>query len=251
MRTIKYTFATLVVGFVLLIFAGAAAGSTSYDLPWTNDMNQASYWNAALATDEYTVSCTKYENHNGHIPAEYDAAVTKKGSEVVRVYPDLRTTGAFEATHPQGSPPMSWVMKCKFTPVPTTTTTEVPPSTTTPPIDTTSTTLAPPTTVTTVPESSTTSPVTTIVVPETTTTLSPVTSTPTTSTQVTTVTTPEGPIGCSAGCEDSPTTVPAPTTVPTPEVTRELPSTGVNAGLVFAGIVLVLAGVAAIAASRR
>lgn len=90
------------------------------DEVWDNSMNQESYWETRFATETRTVECTKYSNHNGHIPAKYDAAVVKDGN-MVRVYADLTEVGAFTAlgaVNPANDkhfdPPHSWVMKCTF-----------------------------------------------------------------------------------------------------------------------------------------
>lgn len=209
----------LLAAIAALIIGGAAApafaaGPTSYETPWSNAMNQESYWETALATPGRTVDCTKYSNHNGYIPAEYDAAILKDGSSVVKVYPDLTSTGAFTATgainpangKPYGAP-HSWVMKCKFRTV-TTTTTTVPPTTTTAPPTTT----IPPTTLppTTLPPETTQPPTTTT--PET---VPPTTTPETTAPPVTTAPTTTAP----------PATVPPTTAAPTTTVDVTTPPT--------------------------
>jgi LPXTG-motif cell wall-anchored protein len=171
------TIAIALGALVIAVLAGtpAAASPSSYETAWTNAMNQASYWDAVFANDSRTVICSKYEGHSGYIPASYDAAVIKNGSDVVRVYPDLTTTGAFTA---QGAinpangepfaPPHSWVMKCTFTPVSTTTSSTSTTSSTLPESTTTDSTT---TTSSTLPESTTTdSTTTTSTLPESTTT---------------------------------------------------------------------------------
>lgn len=128
------------------------------DVPWTNEMNQASYWDAYFGG-----TCQKYENHPGSIPDQYEAAVVKSGSEFVRVYldPPAQVLGPPNpnAQHPnrRHAPPFSWVMKCNIE-VTTTTTPET--TTTTPETTTTETpgTTVPDDTTTTEPETSTTQP---------------------------------------------------------------------------------------------
>ena len=101
------------------MFGGAAnAAPASYETAWSEPLNHESYWENLLGMD-----CTKYSDHNGYIPAEYDAAIIKDGSAVVKVYEDLTHTGAFTATgaiNPSnGKPyeaPHSWVMKCTLPP---------------------------------------------------------------------------------------------------------------------------------------
>ena len=110
--------AVMLTGGLAFSTAGTASAASLVDVEWTEALNQESYWEIYFANDTRTVSCTKTENVSGLIGAEFDAAVTKKGASVVRVYADLTQTGEFTATHPQGEPPMSWVMKCNFTPIP-------------------------------------------------------------------------------------------------------------------------------------
>ena len=201
-------------GLFLGVGATASADSTpppSFETAWNNDMNQASYWETYFAKSDRIVTCTKYSNHSGYIPAECDAAVIKDGASVVKVYSDLTNVGAFTATgainpsngKPYGAP-HSWVMKCKWTHSPTTTTTVV---------EVTTTILATTSSTSTTIETTTSGPSTTL--PEI-----------TTSTAASTTTT---------GGTTSPTTTP--TTVP------ELPSTG-NGGSTLAlfAVALLLIG---------
>jgi LPXTG-motif cell wall-anchored protein len=122
----------------------AASGPASYEAAWTQAMNQTSYWSPWI--------CTKYENHSGHIAAQYDAAIIKDGTRV-RVYSDLTNVGAFTAqgaTNPANGKlfpaPHSWVMKCTFPTPPTTVPPTTEPPTTLPPETTTPETTEPPTT---------------------------------------------------------------------------------------------------------
>lgn len=214
--------ATLAVALTLAhATPAAAAGPASYETAWTNDMNQTSYW-----ADAFGWTCSKYSGHNGAIPAQYDAAIIKDGSAVVKVYPDLTQTGAFTATgaiNPaNGKPyaaPHSWVMKCTH---------PKPPPTTEPPVTTVPETTQPPTTLppeTTVPP--TTAPPETTV-PETT---APPTTAPETTTPETTappeVTTTAPPV---VETSTPPTLPPAPTTPPPPAprtpAPTQLPETG-------------------------
>lgn len=190
MTFINKVFWAMLAGIVLLWVGGGTpvqGAPSSYETAWTNDMNQASYW-----SNLFGMTCTKYENHNGHIPAQYDAAVIKDGSSVVKVYPDLSSTGAFTATgaiNPaNGKPysaPHSWVMKCDAPDQTTTTTTTVPETTTTTVPETTTTTVP----VTTVPE--TTIPETTVPVTTTNETTVPENTTVETSVETIPVTYPE------------------------------------------------------------
>jgi hypothetical protein len=207
----------LVVVFGVGLMASANHPATSdagVDVAWINDMNQETYWE-----NLWDASCTKYEGHNGFIPAQYDAAVIKSGSTQVHVYADLTNTGAFQAIGPpnpnQQHPnrrfeaPFSWVMKCTFNP--------------------TTTTIGEPTTTTTKVE-------------ETTTTVDATTTTSlTSSTQPSTTITTTG---------DSPTTTTAspPVTVPSAPSEPELPYTGAGAitGLILAGSALLAGGVAVV-----
>jgi LPXTG-motif cell wall-anchored protein len=214
-RIVAAVAAVLALAALAVGAAPASASPTSFEMPWTNAMNQASWWNAYFSTDARTATCTKFENHNGFIPAQYDAAVIKDGSDVVRVYPDLTTTGNFTAqgainpaTGKPFEPPHSWVMKCTFTWKPTTTTVpkETTTTTTTVPKETTTTTS---TTTTTVPkETTTTTSTTTTTVPEETTT--------TTTSSTTTTTVPE---------ETTTTTTSSTTTTTVPEETTTTSST--------------------------
>lgn len=227
----------------------SAATPTSYETPWVNGMNKDTYWETALANQSRTVECTKYENHNGFIPAQYDAAVIKDGAEVVKVYPDLTNVGSFTATgainpnngKPYGAP-HSWVMKCKFTPVATTTTTVVttttqPTTTTTSTVPETTTTSTTSTTSTTVPETTTTS----TTVPETTTTSTvPETTTSTTVPETTTTVTPETSSTSVVAPQEAPVAAPA-----------ELAYTGRNLNLALAGFALLALGVVFLITGRR
>jgi LPXTG-motif cell wall-anchored protein len=210
-NTMKKLIVTLATTVAILFTAGAAnAAPANYEADWVPAMNQTSYW--------APWQCTKYENHNGSIPAQYDAAIVKDGTRV-RVYPDLTGTGAFTAQGPGSKQaPHSWVMKCAFPPATTTTTT---------------TTTVPETTTTTTPPTATTVPETTV--PPVDTTL-PVT-TPPAAPEVPVVTEPslEEPVG---GADPVETTTPAPPTAPM------LPATGTSMWPFFwAGCVLVVAGV--------
>lgn len=253
----------LIIGGVA-VPAFATNGPASYETPWTNAMNQESYWETALANSGRTVDCTKYSNHNGWIPSEYDAAVLKDGSSVVKVYPDLTQTGGFTATgainpangKPYGAP-HSWVMKCKFRTVPTTTT--APPTTTIPP-----TTTAPPTTLppTTLPPETTQPPTTTTpeTVPPTTapeTTAPPVTTAPPTTTPETTVP-PSTVVVTTVDVTTPPTvgstvviTTPHPTVTTPPTVPPALPETGPDVALWVTLGVLTFVGGAALLGVRR
>lgn len=221
--------AAAVAGVFIGLFLSFTAFAATYDLPWTNDMNQESYWETYFGPG---TDCTKYENHSGYIGAEYDAAVTKKGSDVVRVYDDLTNTGGFQATHPQGEPPMSWVMKCTFKPVATTTTT------TTTTVPDTTTTMAPTTTTaatTTVPAPSSSVPPSTF--PEESPPLTPPASTPPAQPQPTRCTNPSDPCDYPA----LPTTIPPAPATPPPAQT--LPETGAEtAGIAIAALVAVTLG---------
>jgi len=222
--------ATAFLGMIgLMAGAAEATGPASYETDWTSAMNQTSYWSPW--------QCTKYENHNGQIAAQYDAAIIKDGTKV-RVYPDLTQTGSFTAqgaTNPANGKtfpaPHSWVMKCKFPPPPPPTTT-APPETTVPP-----TTLPPETTV-----PPTTAPPTT----EPPTTEPPVTTTP----EVTTTTAP--PV---VETSTPPTLPPAPTTPPPPPPTptpTELPETGAETWIMaLLGGLALTAGTGLVRMARR
>lgn len=90
------------------------------DIPWSNDLNQESFWEFYFGGPGLEVECTKFNNHGGQIPAQYEAAVVKSGSEWVRVYVDppaqLLGPPNPNAQHPNRrySPPFSWVMKCNI-----------------------------------------------------------------------------------------------------------------------------------------
>lgn len=214
-NTLRATAAAIMLTIIGVASVASAAPPSSYETAWSNGMNQASYWESALAGDGRTVDCTKYSDHNGWIPAEYDAAVIKDGSSVVKVYPDLTNVGGFQATgaiNPNnGKPyeaPHSWVMKCKFISYETTTTST---TTTTIPDTTTSTTVQDTTTTTTVADTTTTAPTTTVQGTTTTVTTPPASPTTVANTTLATTTTIT-------------TTVPAATV--TTIITTALPSTG-------------------------
>lgn len=234
-NTLRAVLAAFAV-FVALPTIAEAATPSSYETAWSNAMNQASYWNSALANEGRTVTCTKYSEHSGWIPAEYDAAVIKDGSSVVKVYPDLTNTGDFQATgaiNPNNQKPYeaphSWVMKCKFTPVQTTTTTTIPATTTTTTV---------PETTTTVIDTTTTAPTTTVA--ETTTTIAATTTVPATSS----TTAPTSSVLNTVVT----TTVPAATTT---VVITDLPRTGFPAGWVAIGAAFAIIAGAAILLARR
>lgn len=151
--------------------------------------------------------CTKYRNHSGHIPAQYDFGY---GEEYVngQLVDAFFVAGGQSAGPPVNGGTWDRVWKCHdtvTTTVPATTTTVV--TTTTVQTTTTVTTLPP----TTIPDTTTTVPPTTTV-PDTTTTEPTTTTVPaTTTTETTTTTQPE-------------TTTTAATTTTT--VPTELPATG-------------------------
>jgi LPXTG-motif cell wall-anchored protein len=262
-KRIQTLIAVLLISIGVFSGAVAAAGASSpssYEVAWSQTKNHESYWETALATSQRTVECTKYSDHNGWIPAEYDAAVIKDGSSVIKVYPDLTNVGGFTATgaiNPNnGKPyeaPHSWVMKCKFTTVVTTTTapptTTVPPTTTIPPTTTTE----PPVTTTTEPVTTTTEPpVTTTTVPEVTTTTAPeVTTTTVAPTTTVVVTVPDTTV--------APTTTvavgqpPVPTVPPQVGTVTALPSTGGDMTLptILAALASITGIVLLITARRR
>lgn len=152
-----------------------ATSDLGVDQAWVNDMNNESYWE-----NLWDAGCTKFEGHNGFIPAQYDAAVVKSGSTQVRVYSDLSDVGGFtaigppnpNANHPnrRHTAPFSWVMKCEVNETTTTTTQPTDPTTSSTIPQETTTSLPDPTTTT--PDSSTsvptTSPSTTVPVETTT-----------------------------------------------------------------------------------
>lgn len=90
------------------------------DIPWTNDMNQESFWETYFGGPGLTVECTKFSEHNGQIPSQYEAAVVKSGSEFVRVYvdPPSQVIGPPNPNdqHPNKryESPFSWVTKCNI-----------------------------------------------------------------------------------------------------------------------------------------
>lgn len=162
------------------------------DEAWSNEMNQETYWEARFGPG---TECTKYEPHNGFIPAQYEIAVSKGGTKV-RVYnpaPDNdfilgpRNTQGGNADKDKHHD-ISWVMKCNVeTPQTTTTVAE---TTTTTEEETTTTTVE--TTTTTTPETTTTTVVqTTTTVPEETTTTAPEVTTTTVTEETTTTVTEE------------------------------------------------------------
>jgi LPXTG-motif cell wall-anchored protein len=203
----------------------------------------------------------------------------------------FQVTSAGLSTPSGNEPKLSHVIVCKDTtpPVTTTTTTTIPVTTTTIPVTTTTipvTTTTVPVTTTTVPVTTTTAPVTTTTVPvtttpptttipETTTTTVPETTTTVPETTVpettvpdstvpetnTTVTTPPAtdypPTSTDISTPPTvvvPTIPPAqPTPAPAPEITPdELPATGGNSnGALYAGALLLLAGIGAVVIARR
>lgn len=214
---------------------GSANAANYYDQQWTNDMNQTSYW--------APWDCTKYDGHGGWIPAQYDAAIIKAG-QMVRVYPDLTSTGGFQASAPDNKD-ISWVMKCKHPVVDTTTTTSTTTTTTT--STTTSTTSVPSSSTTTstsdvptttVVETTSTSTPTTTSPPETTATSTP-DSTPDTVPVTTPPDSPEGP----ATTSPTPDTPPTSATPPSTPTSPSLPATGnETTWMVLLASVLLLGG---------
>src|SRR5690606_18099640 len=87
---------------ILMVVLGALSALAHHvddggvDESWSEEMNQETYWESRFASDTRTAECTKWSNHNGYIPADYDAAVIKDGT-MVRVYADLTEVGAFTA----------------------------------------------------------------------------------------------------------------------------------------------------------
>jgi len=222
--------AAMLVLWLAYSVAPASAAPASYETAWSSDMNKTSYW-----LDNFGWTCTKYSDHNGWIPAEYDAAVIKDGSSVVKVYPDLTSTGAFQATgaiNPNNQKPYeaphSWVMKCKHGET-TTTTSSTTTTTTTEPEETTTTTQPETTTTTTVVDTSTTAPPSTSTEPST--TVGPTTSVPTTIA----------------------TSLPPATSVTTPSSLppQSLPETGSNLTMALIAGLLLLAGTGLTMATRR
>lgn len=139
--------AVMMIGFALV----AQAADAPTEEPWTNDMNQESYWETRFGVD-----CTKYENHSGYIPFDYDVVIVKSGSDHVTIWTNVKAgdvvnNGINPANgKPYGSP-YSWVMKCNGGEE--TTTTTQPEETTTTRGETTTT--AGETTTTTVPTTTT------------------------------------------------------------------------------------------------
>lgn len=227
----------LIFGVVSFLLLGAVANASDggVDEPWTVEMNQPSYWEARFGGEGWT--CTKYENHNGWIPAQYAAAVIKDGT-MVRVYQQPGPFQAQGAVNPQtGKPfraPHSWVMKCSFST--TSTTTTVPDTTTTTAPEPTTTTTTPPetTTSTTVPETTTTT------VPDVTTTSSEPPTTTSSEPSTTTTTEPEATTTTEVS--------PPPSTPEPPSPDPELPVTGFNLGwYALAGAVLTVGGLGLLA----
>lgn len=204
-------FVALMLVFGVALVAGANhVDDGGVDRAWTNDMNQESFWES-----EFGGECTKFENHSGFIPAQYEAAVVKDGN-MVRVYhPAPSPFTAIGAVNPANGkhfdPPHSWVMKCNIDE-------EEPSTTTTMDGSTTTTTLLDPTT--TVEDPTTTTSQTSTTAPSTTTT---------------------------DGESSTTTTLTGSSSVPTPPVSGsgerdELPFTGLPV-YVWAGIGLTLIGV--------
>lgn len=195
--------ALLGITFAVVLFAPSAFGHTDggVDEPWTVAMNQETYWELRFGPD---TECTKYEPHNGFIPSQYEAAVSKGGSEV-RIYldPPSQITGPHRDNGRHID--ISWVMKCDIEQAETTTTTaeattsttlpEEPTTTTTSTVPDESTTTTTPTTTTSTtqpPSTSTTSLVTSTTVDPTTSTV-PGGSDSTVTTQASSISSPEAP----------------------------------------------------------
>jgi hypothetical protein len=109
-----------VVTAVLLALPLAALADHSdggVDASWTNAMNQTSYWEGYFGGEGLTVECTKFESHNGFIPAQYEAAVVKDGT-LVRIYEQSGPYAASGPVNPANGKhfgaPHSWVMKCNI-----------------------------------------------------------------------------------------------------------------------------------------
>ncbi len=107
----------LVVGLFPLLAAATAVDDGGEDIAWSEPMNHESYWEDYFAVEGRIVECTKFENHSGFIPAQYEAAVVKDGN-FVRIYVQQ---GPFQALGPWNpssgkhfEAPHSWVMKCNF-----------------------------------------------------------------------------------------------------------------------------------------
>lgn len=157
------TMLLLVAAIVMMPRANATTNPTVED--WTPAMNQEVFWESRFGAE-----CTKFENHNGFIPAQYEIAIIKAGQSVTIYNP--APDDDFATAH--DGKRISWVMKCNLPQ--STTTTSTPSSTTTVPEETTTT--LPEETTTTVPETTT--------VPSTT----PTTEAPTTTVPEETTTTP-------------------------------------------------------------
>lgn len=192
-KTLRAVLVTLALTALLPLTALAHADGGVDETFVAPDMNQASYWNARFGAGW---SCTKFENHSGFIPEEYEAAVVHDG-QLVRVYASIG--GAFTALGPHNpnSPhgahyaaPHSWVMKCNYVPVTTTTTTTLPEETTTTTVVTTTTTIDDTTTTTGATTTTTVDDTTTTTIGDSTTTTLPEETTTTIATSSTVVTVP-------------------------------------------------------------
>lgn len=154
----------IIIGIAVMVAAPAYA-STQID--WTHQMNQESYWENELGAE-----CTKFDDHSGFIPTDYDYVIVKGGTQVV-IYEDVAANTQLDGPVDERGQEIeiSWVMKCQTatppTTTPTTTSTSAPTTTSTVPTTTTQ-----PTTTTTDPATTTTDPEasTTTTAPETTTT---------------------------------------------------------------------------------
>ena len=213
----------------LIALAETAMGAPDYyEQEWSQPMNQTSYWSPW--------ECTKYNNHGGWIPAQYDAAIIKAGQKV-RVYPNLENVGAFQASAPDGKD-ISWVMKCTKPTPPTT----QPPTTTEPPVTTQPPTTEPP--VTTQPPATT--------IPETTvaTTVPPTTAPPTTDSSVPPSTEP--PVEQPTTSQPPSSAPPSdPSVPPAGDPVPELPATGGELHLGVLAFALLAAGAGLTAVARR
>lgn len=151
----------VLVGMMLVLFVGLAAQAHSdggTDEPWTVAMNQESFWENRFGPG---TECTKYEDHNGFIPSQYEAAVSKGGTQV-RVYedPPAWITGPHKDNGKHRE--ISWVMKCDITTTTTSSTSTTEATTTTTEASTTTTSTLPPTTATTSPSTTVPTPTTTL-----------------------------------------------------------------------------------------
>ena len=120
--------ATLAVAVLLTALPAAAAHTDGgVDEAWSEPMNHEPYWETRFSTGGVTAECTKYEGHNGYIPASYEAAVVHDG-QWVRVYNPAPDNTAASGPANLNSPdpddhfgsPHSWVMKCDITETPDT-----------------------------------------------------------------------------------------------------------------------------------